>query len=983
MKKTNQIMRRALIWSCMAIITMLMQWVASAQTLVHEYSFSDPGPTNVADSIGGLAWDGIVLTGGTNAAAGPGGSVFTGTQLLLSASTEDFVQLPPGILSNYTAVTIDAWVTLGTLPANCFLWGFGDTDPNVLSGGLPSGYNCIFCQPLAGALTISTADPSWQGGHTTPNAGSFAFATPAEIHVTAVINPPTGYIELYTNGILAGRNIAVTEQMNQISNVINYIGRSLYWADGYYDSSWDEFRIWNGALNPLQVAGCDVNGPNNPSTNYGTVTGVQLQLPYYQLVQGTHELATVMATASGVPNPVDMSLWASYSSSNTNILATTNNAIYAVGQGSASIVASFDGISSTQIVTVVQPASVLTHRYSFSDANGSTTVADSVGGSAWNGTVMTNGPTPAAYPGVFSGSQLTISSNLSEYVQLPSGIISNYNAVTIEAWVTFPDTLPGNCFFFGFGNTDTGGAGEDYIYLQPSAGHIGITGADPGWQGPENTAGTYGNLSSHSNVHIAAIFNPQANWIAVYTNGVLAGKNIATTWQLSQVSSVLNYICRSLYTGDQYMDASLDEFRIYNGALTSQGIAISDAAGPNSIPAGVTNGPGSLLSLTLQAPGTLETPATAQLKLLANYTSLNNWDIIGNSVFPPAGLTITSSDTNVLYLDSNDVLHSKYPGQATITVVYQGTTNTATITVTQSPATPSLVHRYSFSDANGSTSVADSIGGPTWNGTVLSGGTNAIVTSGAFTNGALWLNAAISNYVQLPSGILSNYTALTIEGWVTAQTMPFHAMYYAFGRTEPTNGLGYDYLFGSLPRDYTAISPGTYNSEQGTTEQDGSLAMNTPIHFVAVYDPPAGYIAVYTNGVLQSVNSSVTAPLSVVSPIEAFIGQSLYNGDPYASLALDEFRIYNGVLSPADVAASQSLGPDQVLTTNVAITATPSGGNLILSWPAAASGFTLQSRASLTSGSWTGVSPAATLVGNQWQVTVPRTSGTQFFRLVR
>ena len=237
--------------------------------------------------------------------------------------------------------------------------------------------------------------------------------------------------------------------------------------------------------------------------------------------------------------------------------------------------------------------------------------------------------------------------------------------------------------------------------------------------------------------------------------------------------------------------------------------------------------------------------------------------------------------------------------------------------------------------------------------------------------------------MQLPSGILSNYTAMTIEGWVTAQTMPFHAMYYAFGRTEPTNGLGYDYIFGSLPRDYTAITSGTYNSEQGTTEQDGSLAMNTPIHFVAVYDPPAGYIAVYTNGVLQSVNSSVTTPLSAVSPLAAFIGQSLYNGDPYASSSLDEFRIYNGVMSPADVAASQLLGPDQVLTTNVAISAAASAGNLTLSWPAAASGFTLQSRASLTSGSWTAVTPAAALVGNQWQVTVPRTSGTQFFRLVR
>ena len=967
----------------MAILSMLVQWAASAQSLVHEYSFHDAsGSTNLADSIGGAGWDGIILTSGTNAAPGPGGSVLTGTQLILTAANQDFVQLPPGILSNYTAVTIDSWVTLGSLPPNCMLWAFGDTDPSVLSGGLPSGYNCIFFQPILENLVISDADPSW---YNSPSAGSGNLASQT-VHVTGVYNPPTGYMELYTNGVLAGRNNTITVQMNQISNVINYLNRSLYWADGYFDSEWSEFRIWNGALNGLQVEACDINGAGNPSDNYGTVTSLQFTLPYYQLVQGTHEQGTVTAEATGAPNPADISFWTTYSSSNTNILTTTNNTIYAVGQGSANIIASFGGISSTQTVTVVQPASVLTHRYSFGDANGSTTVADSVGGASWNGSVMTNGPTPGPFPGDFSSSQLAITASNSEYVQLPAGIISNYTAVTLEAWATFPDTLPANCFFFGFGNTDGGGSGEDYIYLQPSAGHIGITGADPGWTGPEDQAGTYGNLSTHTNIHIAAIFNPQGNWIAVFTNGVLAGKNIATHWQMSSVSSVLNYVCRSLYTGDSFMDASLHEFRIYSGALTPQGVAISDAAGPGSIPAAVTNGPGSLLSLTLQAPSTMQAPATAQLKLLANYTSLNNWDIINNSIFPPAGLAISSSDTNVVWIDSNNILHSQYPGTAIVTVTYQGTTNTATISVTQSPAQPSLVHRYSFGDANGSTTCADSVGGPTWNGTVLSNGTNAVPTGGAFTNGVLWLNAAISNYVQLPSGILSNYTAVTVEGWVTVQSSmsaTYHAMYYAFGRTEPTNGLGYDYIFSSLPRDYTAISPGTYDSEQGTTEQDYTLSTGTPIHWVAVYDPPEGYIAVYTNGMLQSVNTSVTAPLSAVSPLAAFIGQSLYNGDPYASISLDEFRIYNGVMSPADVAASQSVGPNQVLTTNVRITAATSGNNLVLTWPAAASGFTLQSKSSLTSGTWTTAGPAAALVGNQWQTTVPKTGATQFFRLVR
>jgi hypothetical protein len=711
------------------------------------------------------------------------------------------------------------------------------------------------------------------------------------------------------------------------------------------------------------------------------VTSVHLQVPLFQIVQGTHQAATATAQASGLSSPVDITLLATYSSDNTNVITVTNNVLYAIGQGSANITASFGGQTSSSVaITVVQPASLLTHRYSFSDPDGSATVADSVGGAAWAGAVTEGG---ASAPGSFSAGQLSVLSANTEYVQFPAGIISNYSAVTLEAWATFPSTLPGNCFFFGFGNTDAGGAGESYIYLQPSSGHIGITGSDPGWQGPEDQAGTYGNLSLKTNVHIAAVFNPGAGWIAVYTNGVLAGKNTSVRWTLGQVSSVLNYLARSLYTGDSYMDVNLDEFRIFSGALTSQELAISDIAGADSLPAAVTNGPGPLQSFTVQVPSTLPIPFTGQVKVLANYANLTNWDIIQNSIFPPAGLTLSSSDTNVAYIGTDSLLHSKYPGVTTVTITYQGVTNSATVTVLNPPAIPALAHRYSFTDANGSTSVADSVGGPAWNGTVMSDGINAVPAPGAFANGMLSLSAANTNFVQLPSGILSNYASVTIEGWVTAQTLPANSMYYAFGATDAT-GLGANYLFGSLVRDYTAITgadPG-YTAEQGTAGGP-ALPLNTPIHFTAVYDSPEGYIALYTNGVLQSINTGVTTPLSAVSPVEAFIGRSLYNPDPYASLQLDEFRIYNGVLSPAELAATQMLGPDQVLTTAVNVKATLSGGTVTLSWPAAAAGFTLMSKPTLPSGTWSPVSPAATLVGTQWQVTVPTSGGAKFFRLGR
>jgi hypothetical protein len=261
-----------------------------------------------------------------------------------------------------------------------------------------------------------------------------------------------------------------------------------------------------------------------------------------------------------------------------------------------------------------------------------------------------------------------------------------------------------------------------------------------------------------------------------------------------------------------------------------------------------------------------------------------------------------------------------------------------------------------------------------------------VAAPGVFTGGMLTLNSANPNFVKLPSGILSNYTALTIEGWVTAQTLPANCMYYAFGNTD-TNGAGENYLFGSLVRDYTAVTavdPG-YTAEQGTPAPNSSLPLNTVIHFTGVYDPAAGYIALYTNGVLHSINNAVTDPLSVVSPVEAYIGKSVYTGDPYASLTLDEFRIYNGALSPNDVKATQVLGPNQVLSSTVNLGAAASGGNVVLSWPLTAGSFSLQSKASLTTpGGWTTITtPAAQMVGSQWQVTVPKSGGQMYFRLAR
>ena len=225
-------------------------------------------------------------------------------------------------------------------------------------------------------------------------------------------------------------------------------------------------------------------------------------------------------------------------------------------------------VSAAPFVNVV----TLAHRYSFSEKSG-TTVADSVGGPAWKGT-LPNG-------GTFKGGQLEVRASSSQYVKLPAGILGNSAAVTIEAWVTFPSTLPTNGWFFGFGNI-SGTSGSGYIMCQPKNGRIAITSGN--YSKEENTSpNPSANWSNKTNLHVTAVFNPSRSEMALYVNGELAAQSTSVTTPLSAIKDPFSDIGRSFYSGDPYIDFNLDEFRIYNGAFMADDIAATQSLGPDRL----------------------------------------------------------------------------------------------------------------------------------------------------------------------------------------------------------------------------------------------------------------------------------------------------------------------------------------------------------------------------------------------------------------
>ena len=287
-------------------------------------------------------------------------------------------------------------------------------------------------------------------------------------------------------------------------------------------------------------------------------------------------------------------------------------------------------------------------------------------------------------------------------------------------------------------------------------------------------------------------------------------------------------------------------------------------------------------------------------------------------------------------------------------------TNTGIVWFFVTAPAPALAHLYSFSETSGLT-VADSIGGPVWNGTLPSGGT--------FSSGQLTLASASQQYVSLPPAIVSTLTNFTIETWVRLNSTANWSRIFDFGSNTTTNM----YLTpqnGSTSRLRFAITTSGAGGEQ-RIDGNSALSIGPSYHIAVVLAGNTGIL--YLNGVPVGTNNAITLkPSSLGNTLNNYLGRSQY-ADPYLNGVLDEFRIYTAALSRAEIAATDALGPNQLLSTNSpSITVASTATNLTLTWPLASAGFTLQSRTNLILGNWVNVaSPAPQIIGGQWQVTLP------------
>ncbi|MGA2246396.1 MAG: lamin tail domain-containing protein [Verrucomicrobiota bacterium] len=602
---------------------------ASAANLVHHYPFT----VDASDTLGGANGQ---LEGG--AAISGGAVVFNGSSA--------YVNLPVNLVSNLTSVTFEAWYTDYGSSTWARIYDMGNSTGG--EGNQGGGINYMF-------LTALNPSGGIRGGYNDGSAEEDLDISPRpalglEHHLVWTQDGSAQVASLYVDGKLMGQNTSFTFTPAAIGATENdWLGRSQY-DDPYFYGTIDDFRIYDGALNSLQIAINLAAGPNQVVTNSGPLESIGFQAAT-TMAQGASQVPAIVGNFQNVTNVNLLAQGVQFVSGNTNVV-TVNSAgvITAVGPGVATVTASYAGMTGAQAIYVSDPPQTLVHRYSFtSDAS------DSEGGA--NGT-LAGGATISGGAAVFNGS--------SAYVNLPVNLVSNLASITYEAWFTdYGSSTWGRIYDFGNSVDGEGGqgGGTSYMYLTALSSSGGIRGAYNEGSGEEILdVGTRPTVGVEH--HIVWAQDANAQVASLYVDGALVGENTSFTFTPAAIGATENdWLGRSQYN-DPYFYGSIDEFRIYSAALSAAQVAQNYHLGPNVSP---QSGPVTVTAQPASLTVTEQQPATFRVGYIGRHPVAFQWyrnatPLAGatNSVYELLTASLTNSGATFYVAMTNTVTNTVF-----------------------------------------------------------------------------------------------------------------------------------------------------------------------------------------------------------------------------------------------------------------------------------------------------------------------------------
>ena len=627
--------------------------------LIHRYSFNDtaggaPATTGITDSVGGA--NGVVIGDG---------ATFTGTAINLpggagGTSFAAFVDLPNGILSANPTVTIEAWYTLESATNSWQrVWDFGSTEGGENNGqniGALQGQDYFMHAPMRGgnvnqqrtavrnldAVTLGAGIAAVNGAEI-DNDFNLVSTLNTQYHVATVWeddNAGGGTMTTYRNGVLVSGPIATNYNASDMNDVNNWLGRSNWTGDGYFDGNIDEFRIYDEALNGSQIAASRTAGPDTPvdltddPDNDGIPSAYEDLYDFLDpndandagLDEDSDGLTNLEEFEAGTilddddsdddglkdgeeinthsTNPLEPDSDGDGANDAVEVTDTTSDPNIADTDG--------DGINDgPELKEGLLPrdaaasSPTMIHRYTFDDPAGpaaaGSKVVDLIGGA--NGIVVGSG-------GNWTGGTLAIpggdgATADAAYVDLPNGLLSPLDHTTFEVWYTLRSTSNwGRLWDFGSSEggeittTLTGATqGQDYYICSASLGtNLGsqrhaIKNLDAlapgGGTGPvdgDEEAFDFANANNlDQEYHLVGVWTSDLNGggqLTVYRDGVKQGSR-TTTLTPRDINDINNWLGRSNWTADSYLHGDYNEFRIYRGAMNDAAVSDSFAAGPD------------------------------------------------------------------------------------------------------------------------------------------------------------------------------------------------------------------------------------------------------------------------------------------------------------------------------------------------------------------------------------------------------------------
>jgi fibronectin type 3 domain-containing protein len=470
----------------------------------------------------------------------------------------------------------------------------------------------------------------------------------------------------------------------------------------------------------------------------------------------------------------------------------------------------------------------------------------------------------------------------------------------------------------GMSYSDTGLSPGTYYYkvtAEDAAGNVGASSNEASGvlTGDVTPPGPPGTLSATGGLSSATL-----SWGAATDNVGVARYNVHRSTTAGFTPSAANRIAQP--TGTGYTDATLTPGTYYYRVTAED--AVGNVGSPtneaNAVVTGDTTGP--TVAITSPSGG-----STVSGTVSVDASASDNLGVVGVQ-FRLDGAALGAEDTAAPYAVPWNTATAA-DGPHALTAVARDaagntTTSSTTTVIVNNSATPGLVAAYGF-DAGAGTTVADqsgngnsgTIAGPTW------------TTAGRFGS-ALQFDGVDDLVTVADSASLDLTGGMTLEAWVRPTALS------SWNTVVLKERPGY-YAYALYANTGTSRPSGNvFTTSDFDVRGSAAVAANAWTHLAATYNGSS--LVLYVNGT-QAATLAATGAIATSTAVLRIGGNSIW-GEYFQGL-IDEVRVYNRALTPAQIQSDQNrpiTNPDTTLPSAPGTLAATGGISSIgLTWGAA------------------------------------------------